>query len=82
VKELTAHFDGRLIVPDEPTGLAPGTRLRVTLEPLDEPGAAASGKLDLPLLTGVTPELVHSVLQQPEFDLQNAKMEPFVQSEA
>ena len=77
---LSAHFDGKVIVPDEPTDLAPGARLRVTLEPLDQPAATVSGKLELPLLTGVDPQVVRAIMEDPEFDIENAKVERFVRS--
>ena len=32
---LNAHFDGKAIIPDEPTGLAAGSRLRVTVETIE-----------------------------------------------
>ena len=37
---LNAHFDGKVIVPDEPLALKPNQRLRVSIEPI-EPDAAA-----------------------------------------
>ena len=75
---LNAHFDGKTIVPDEPVGLAPGTRLRVTLEPMDQAASTNSGKLDLPLLTGVDPQVVRAIMEDPEYDLDNADVERFV----
>ena len=79
---LSAHFDGKVIVPDEPTGLAPGVRLRVTLEPLDQPAEVVPGKLELPLLTGVDPQVVRAIMQDAEFDIENAKLERFVRPTA
>ncbi len=64
---LKAHFDGKVIVPDEPTGLAAGTLLRVTLEPMDKPvSSPAVGRLDLPLLTGIDPETVLAIMDASE----------------
>jgi hypothetical protein len=39
---LNAHFDGKAIIPDEPSALAlePGTRLKVIVEPVDAQPAA------------------------------------------
>lgn len=34
---LNAHFDGKVIVPDEPLALKPNQRLRVHVEPIDQP---------------------------------------------
>ncbi len=75
---LSAHFDGKVIVPDEPIGLAAGARVRVTLEPVEEPAPTTSGKLDLPLLTGVDPEVVRTIMEDSEFDIENAKIEQFL----
>jgi hypothetical protein len=76
---LNAHFDGKTIVPDEPVGLAPGTRLRVTLEPMEQAASTNSGKLELPLLTGVDPQIVRAVMEDREFDLENVGVERFLQ---
>jgi len=54
---LNAHFDGKVIVPDEPVGLVAGSRLRVTIEPISSAGGSAP-KLDLPLLRGLDAALV------------------------
>ena len=32
---IDAHFDGRVIVPDEPVSLATAQRVRVTIQPID-----------------------------------------------
>ena len=32
--QLNAHFDGKVIVPDEPLSLKPNQRLRITVEPI------------------------------------------------
>ncbi|HRK31708.1 MAG TPA: hypothetical protein PLD59_11570 [Tepidisphaeraceae bacterium] len=32
---LNAHFDGKVIIADEPVALAPNQRIRVTVEPID-----------------------------------------------
>jgi hypothetical protein len=37
---LKAHFDGKVIVPDEPVSFAPNQQLRVIAEPVDAPPAA------------------------------------------
>lgn len=79
---LNAHFDGRVIIPDEPTDLPAGARLRVTLELVDQTVFAPSDGLDLPLLTGVDPQVARSIMEDPEFDPANAKMERFLGSVA
>ncbi len=40
--ELNAHFDGKVIVPDEPLSLAPSQKIRISIEPIG-PDAAQSG---------------------------------------
>ncbi len=32
---IKAHFDGKVIVPDEPVSFAPNQKLRITVEPAD-----------------------------------------------
>ena len=34
-QDITAHFDGRAIIPDEPLCLKPGQKLRVRIESVD-----------------------------------------------
>lgn len=40
--QLNAHFDGKVIVPDEPLMLPPNQRLRIHIEPLDQPVSQVS----------------------------------------
>jgi hypothetical protein len=35
-KTLEAIFDGEVLRPEEPTGLEPNTRVKLTIEPVDE----------------------------------------------
>ena len=41
---LNAHFDGKVIVPDEPLTLEPNQRLRVSIEPIESGPAKPQGK--------------------------------------
>jgi hypothetical protein len=41
---LNAHFDGKVIVPDEPLALKPNQRLRISVEPIDTETDAPKGK--------------------------------------
>ncbi|HZZ41341.1 MAG TPA: hypothetical protein VFE58_00250 [Tepidisphaeraceae bacterium] len=34
---LNAHFDGKVIVPDEPLNLPPNQKVRIELEPIETP---------------------------------------------
>lgn len=36
---LNAHFDGKVIVPDEPLELAPNQKVRISVEPIGSPAA-------------------------------------------
>ena len=74
---LNAHFDGKVIVPDERTTLTAGTRLRVTVEPVDMPAVPVSSNIELPLLTGVDPKVVREIMEGHEYDIENAKMDRF-----
>ncbi len=58
---LKAHFDGRVIVPDEPLDLPANQRLEVRVEPVDSPKAPAG-----PRQFGMQPEAV--VWIAPDFD--------------
>jgi hypothetical protein len=35
--KLTAHFDGKVIVPDEPLALKPNQRVCIQIEPIERP---------------------------------------------
>ncbi len=52
---LNAHFDGKVIVPDEPLALKPNQKLRISIEPIEttDPDSAAGGKVDLSKLLGL-----------------------------
>ena len=70
---LNAHFDGNVIIPDEPTGLTAGTRLRVTLESIVEPSSepAAANRFE-PLNIQISPELSTAIAADPEFSIQES----------
>ncbi len=44
---LNAHFDGKVLVPDEPLALKPNQKVRISVEPIDVPA-----KVDLSNLQG------------------------------
>lgn len=41
---LNAHFDGKTIVPDEPLSMPAGTRLKVSVEPINGTADSSSSK--------------------------------------
>lgn len=75
---LNAHFDGTAIVPDERPGFPPGTRLRVTVESIEQTSAPDHGRLDLPLLTGVDPRTACTIMQDPEYEIESVRMDRFL----
>ena len=50
--QLNAHFDGKVIVPDEPLALKPNQRVRIQVEPIDQPLARSDSKRQLGLQRG------------------------------
>ncbi len=42
--KLNAHFDGKVIVPDEPLALKPNQKLRISIEPIESAPSAPIGK--------------------------------------
>jgi hypothetical protein len=71
---LRAHFDGKVLIPDEPTGLEPGAQVRVTIEPIDqiEPTAQTPRLPFQPLNIRIPPELSNAIALDPEFGLQDS----------
>lgn len=50
--QLNAHFDGKVIVPDEPLPLKPNQRVRIHVEPIDQPPLPCDSKRLLGLQRG------------------------------
>jgi hypothetical protein len=40
--KLNAHFDGKVLVPDEPLALKPNQRVRIQVEPIEQDDALPS----------------------------------------
>lgn len=49
---VNAHFDGKVIVPDEPLPLRPNQRVRIQVEPIDLPPLPSDSKRQLGLQRG------------------------------
>jgi hypothetical protein len=49
---VNAHFDGKVIVPDEPLALKPNQRVRIQVEPIDQPPPQSGFKRRLGLQRG------------------------------
>lgn len=60
--KLNAHFDGKVIVPDEPLALKPNQRVRIQVEPIDQPTPPSESKRRLGLQRGAV------VYIAPDFD--------------
>ena len=72
---LNAHFDGKVIVPDEPSSLTvpAGTRLRISVEAVDETAASKSRTAHFqPLDIRVDPDVSHSIALDPEFNIEES----------
>lgn len=50
--QFNGHFDGKVIVPDEPLELKPNQRIRIQIEPIDQPPAPSDVKRGLGLQRG------------------------------
>jgi hypothetical protein len=70
---VKVHFDGKVFVPDEAVNLPTGSAARVVI---DDPPAVSPSEAKRPhisaLITGLDPELVRAIGQDPEFNLENA----------
>jgi hypothetical protein len=72
---LNAHYDGKVIVLDEPSSLPlpSGTRLKVSVEAVDDPRATTSmPRAFRPLNIHVDPDLSHSIALDPEFNVEES----------
>ena len=49
---VNAHFDGKVLVPEEPLALQPNQRVRLQVEPIDEPCLQSDSKRRLGLQRG------------------------------
>jgi hypothetical protein len=72
---FNGHFDGKSIVPDEPSSLRlrSGTRLKVSVEPVDEAQSGTKGTEHFePLNIQIDPELSESIASDPEFNIEES----------
>jgi hypothetical protein len=69
---LNAHFDGKSIIPDEPISLPSGTRLRVSIEPMDDHGSLPQARSFRPLDIKIEPELSNAIALDSEFDIEES----------
>jgi hypothetical protein len=72
---LKAHFDGKMIVPDEPlpVSLQTGARLKVNIETIDEAAPVAPVPQPFqPLNIHIAPELSNAIALDPEFNIEES----------
>jgi hypothetical protein len=69
---LNAHFDGKSIIPDEPISLPSGTRLRVSIEAVDDRGSLRESESFRPLDIEIDPALSNAIALDPEFDIEES----------
>lgn len=72
---LNAHYDGKVIIPDEPVSLPlpSGARLKVRIETIDEaPPATPTPRLFRPLNIKIDPELSNAIALDPEFNVEES----------
>jgi hypothetical protein len=50
---LNAHYDGKVIVPDEPLDLPPNQKLRILVEPIDAASEPAPTRTEFRDLIGI-----------------------------
>jgi hypothetical protein len=84
---INAHFDGVVLVPEQPIDVPAGTALRVSYEPIAPvsgatPKTVAAGRQSmvdrLPLVRGLDPQLVRPIIEEPENELSNMGAEEFL----
>ena len=66
---VTAHFDGKVFVPDEPVNLEPGISVIVT--PMEVSQRPTSSEFLQPVLFPLDPEASQRFLDDPETNLEN-----------
>ena len=72
---FNGHYDGKSIVPDEPSSLRlpSGTRLKVSVETVDEVRTAAPATPHFePLNIRIDPELSKAIASDPEFNIEES----------
>ena len=71
---ISAHFDGQVIVPDQPLSLAPGEKVRVTIEreqtaPSSQPRRqAGSAKGEVTIVFNAFPDMTDTLMNRDEWD--------------
>jgi hypothetical protein len=69
---LTAHFDGRALVPDAPLDLAVGETVEVSIRRHQKPGQSATEMLARLPLIHIAPEDAEAINRDPSFDVEES----------
>ena len=71
---VLAHFDGKVLVPEEPVAIETGARLRLTIEVVQTAQSAVTPapRRFQPLDIQIAPELSHAIAMAPEFNIEES----------
>ncbi len=72
MQTLTAHFDGKVLVPDEPLNLAVGETVEVSIRRREELSGAVLGLLARLPLIRIPPEDAEAINRDPSFDVEES----------
>jgi hypothetical protein len=68
---ILAHFDGKVLVPDEPVDVPIGTPLRLHVEAVTKDATRSSDQLLSPVIVGLDADLAQAIAIDPTFDAEN-----------
>ncbi len=69
---IHAHFDGKVIVPEQPLDLPRNTRLTIQVEPAAEPRGMSAPARWKPLDIQIDPEVARAIAEDPGLDIQES----------
>jgi hypothetical protein len=72
MQTLTAHFDGKTLVPDEPLDLAVGETVELSIRRRQEAGESALELLARLPLIRIAPEDAEAINRDPSFDAEES----------
>lgn len=72
MQTLTAHFDGKALVPDTPLDLAVGEKVEVSIRRREETGKGGLELLARLPLIRIAPEDAEAINRDPSFDVEES----------
>jgi hypothetical protein len=72
MQTITAHFDGKVLVPDAPVDLKAGETVELSIRRKVEPKAGAVDVLNRLPLIRISPDDAQAINQDPGFDVEEA----------